>query len=381
MDETINNPTAATPAPTPTPTITPASPATTDPASTNTALVSPSDPTQPNDMFVATVLYPQASLLDLHQSDINAGNTGLLPMESYKNTELVKQKFTDDKGVFNDVAFKQVYAQAASQYGKMTNTDVLKNLSQDITYDPGDVYRPLNAKTDNVSPILTKINNPFQEQIGYSSLYGKTDSNLSVRELAQQNSIYDTDSGTFTKDTPNDLGLLGNIFSKPLVYAQYEDGETSVDGDGRTIKHSKGEYKLSPEGKFYTRTLGHNEEIYGKEAVAITDVMTKEGTWLNSVDFFDSDGKDKSITGTIFKIAASVAPYLITKGGINDIYGGIQAVSGLLTAMPTFYKSIESILTGNNNLSDNSVLFNTATAMEGVSSKFKSSMSDAGKNS
>jgi hypothetical protein len=102
---------------------------------------------------------------------------------------------------------------------------------------------------------------------------------------------------------------------------------------------------------------------------------------MNKVDFFDSDGKDKSLTGTIFKIAAGIAPFLITKGGFNNFYGGLSAATGLMSVLPTFYKSIESILTGEDNLKDTSTLFKTATALEGMTNKFNNSVSDAGKES
>jgi hypothetical protein len=32
---------------------------------------------------------------------------------------------------------------------------------------------------------------------------------------------------------------------------------------------------------------------------------------LNKIDFFDSDGKDKSIGGTLMKGAAAIAPYFL----------------------------------------------------------------------
>lgn len=51
--------------------------------------------------------------------------------------------------------------------------------------------------------------------------------------------------------------------------------------------------------------------MYGKQIVNPLDVLTKEGSSINKIDFFDSDGKDKSVAGTTMKFMASVAPYLI----------------------------------------------------------------------
>jgi hypothetical protein len=232
--------------------------------------------TKQNDIFVATLTNPQASLLDLQQSNINANNTGLLSMDDYKKSDFVKEKFTQD-GKFNDTLFKQVYTEATNKYSALTDSKAIENMQKDLEYDPNNIYRPIGAKTKDVSPILTKINNPFQEQLGYSSLFGRSDSNLSVREIAQNSQIFDITTGKFKKETPNDLGIFGNIFSEPIVYAQYDEDGTHLDSENRAIKHSKGEYKINKDGKFYTETLG-DREIYGKEAVAITDILTKEGT-------------------------------------------------------------------------------------------------------
>ena len=62
------------------------------------------------------------------------------------------------------------------------------------------------------------------------------------------------------------------------------------------------------------------------------------------MDFFDSDGKDKSAFGTTMKFAASVAPYLIP--GLNVLYGGIKMTMGLASVLPTFYKAGEGLFTG-----------------------------------
>jgi hypothetical protein len=39
-----------------------------------------------------------------------------------------------------------------------------------------------------------------------------------------------------------------------------------------------------------------------------SDTFTREGTVLNKFDFYDSDGKGKSVFGTAMKTAAQIVP-------------------------------------------------------------------------
>jgi hypothetical protein len=140
------------------------------------------------------------------------------------------------------------------------------------------------------------------------------------------------------------LGLFGGLFSKPLVYATWDEDGTHFDSTlGRDVTHRKGDYKLNEDGKFYTETIG-NKQGYGKQYVALSDILTKEDSWLNKVDFFDSDDKDKSAIGTIMKTAAKIAPYFIPY--VNTFWGGATAVMSLAEVMPTFAKMLEGLAVG-----------------------------------
>lgn len=74
------------------------------------------------------------------------------------------------------------------------------------------------------------------------------------------------------------------------------------------------------------------------------DLITTEGSTFNKLDFFDSDGRNKSVIGTTAKLAAEIAPFLIP--GVNTVYGGFKMALGLATVLPTFYKAIEGIFLG-----------------------------------
>ena len=327
-----------------------------------------------NDILVATLSNPQATTLDLVKSNIMPNNTGFLSMDEYRDTKLVKRTFTDDKGIFNEDAFKTTYLAAGKKYQELTDKDVYTNLEKELEYSPTSMYKPRGAKTYSTSPALLKVKNPFDQQSGITSLFGQTPISKSIRELAQNNKIWDSANNKWMDKTPDDLGIFGSIFSEPLVYAQWEeDGEHLDKFTGRNIFHKKGEYKTDDYGKYYTETL-NGREVYGKQVVAATDTLTKEGTWLNKIDYFDSDGLEKSAWGTTFKIATQVVPYLIP--GVNEVWGGITAAYGLASVLPTFYKAIDGIFSGNEETYEQNSLWKAATNTENWFSKFNNSFSD-----
>jgi len=129
-----------------------------------------------------------------------------------------------------------------------------------------------------------------------------------------------------------------------FVYATWDEDGTHFDKSlGRTVEHKKGEWKTDDDGMFYTETAG-NRELYGKEFVAYSDVLTKEGSWANKIDFFDSDDKHKSKFGTVAKTVAAIAPFMFPVA--REIWGGVTAAIGLATVLPTFGKMMEGIAIG-----------------------------------
>lgn len=120
--------------------------------------------------------------------------------------------------------------------------------------------------------------------------------------------------------------------------------------------------------------------MYGKQIVSPLDVLTKEGTAINKIDFFDSDGKDKSVAGTTMKLIASVAPYFIP--GFNVWYGGFNMAVGLASILPTFYKAAEGLFLGDNKTGVETSLWKTMNAAEGFMSKYNTrSISEEGEQS
>ena len=331
--------------------------------------------TKPNDMLVAKINNPMSSTYDFLSAKLTPQNTSLLSPDEYKQTQFVKDAFRTEDGQFDDIAFNEAYKSAAYNYQEMADDQYLANLDE-MDYSPFDVTRPKFAKTYNVSVEYDKDFNPYKRLYSRSGINSIDDNPLSVREIAQLGKVYDPKTGEWSSVSANDRSLVDKFLGDTLVYAKWdEDGNHKDEFSGKTISHKKGDYKIDPSGNLYLEKLG-DREIYGREVVNPMDMLTADGSVFNKFDIFDADGRDKSIAKTTFKIAAEIAPFLIP--GVAPIYGGIRAAIALSSVLPTFYKSFEGMLLGD----EETGITKAATAAENYMAKFTTqSVSDAGQES
>lgn len=327
---------------------------------------------KPNDIFVATLKAPEIGTLDLIQNNITADNTSFLSYDEYKNTPLVKKAFTDKEGNFLEDNFNNAYLLAAQKYADLTDKKAFDDWNQVLEYSSTSIYKPQGAKTRDNSASLRVLRNPLGESIGIRGINERGDKLYTEEESAQQNRIFDTKTNTWLNETPESMSLLKKVLGDTLVYAIWESDGTHIDpATGREVSHYKGQWKTDKDGNYYTETLG-NQELLDKKVVSLGDILTKEDSWANKIDFFDSDGYDKSAAGIAAKLAVTMLPYLIP--GVREYYGALTAITGLASVMPTFYKSFESILTGDNP----SDLSEGATKLENWFRKFSASKSRHG---
>ena len=320
---------------------------------------------KPNDVFVAVLQKPDADIFDLSASQMDLSNTQLLKPEEYKRLDKVNEIFKNDKGVFDESKFNNFYNQAANLYQEMASE---KQLGKYLEYDPMNFTAPIDRKTIDVRPVAREDFNPYKQYYSKTGVNTITDNGYSLRELAQQGEIFDVTTGEWIEKSAQDLNFFDKFFGDTLVYAQWDDdGEHEDPFTGRTIKHSKGDWKIGRNGSFYIEKLG-NREVFGKQIVNPLDILTKEGTKINNIDFFDSDGKEKSIVGTTVKLAAEVAPLLIPI--FNTYYGGFKMAMGLASVLPTFYKAAEGLLLGDHPEGTETTLWKNMNKAEGYMSKF-----------
>ena len=321
-----------------------------------------------NDWLATIINQPDFSINDMYTNGITPSNTEMKTRDYYKNIPAVIEQFSEN-GKFDENKFNNFYQSSLIMYNKFSN-DVFENsLLEEHEFSPNAWYAPKDSRIRDVGAMVVKEINPERRSFGIKSLKEMGNSNLSIREIAQTNKVFDYETGVFLDWTPNDKGGLFKSLSRPaLVLAQWdEDGEHII--NGRTFKHSAGEYKLNEQGENFYETLG-NREGYDKDILQYSDTITVDGSWWNKYDFFDSDGLDKNIGGTVMKTIFTVGPMLIPK--VGKVFGAISAANALSQILPTLGKSLNGIITGDNT----NDVGNFLTKWENYTSRFKGSTSD-----
>lgn len=322
-----------------------------------------------NDWMVAMVNNPTFDVANFEEVGLTPDNTSIGSKQEYRKSDFIAEKFTDQDGKFDETTFNNYYDAALKSYNTFVQGKYEDNLMSNLTYDISNPYRPKDGKIKDLDFNITKIQNPDRVQIGTSSIYGMNDKTKSSSEIAQGEKVWDSENKKWLDWTPDDRGVLKFWTLPTIVKAVYdEDGEHFDASSGRKVKHKKGEYRLNENGTYFYETLG-KRQIYGKEVASYFDTLTKEGSWANKYDFFDSDGLDKSVTGTIAKTVATIAPLFV------PYVGGAYAVTGIAKELgklfPVLYKSSFGLLSD-----DDSAL----NKLENFSYSLDQSVSDYSKN-
>lgn len=306
-------------------------------------------------------------------------NTQLLSKEDYLKSDYIKNHdaFKDSYGNFSQNKFETFYNNKVQEFENFKTVDDV------IYYDLYDVNRMGDPKGEVKDPsfIMYRVSNPNQITIGVGGINKKEESPFSARELAQQQNIFNSETGNFENYTPNDMSFtedpikwLKNLYQDPLVLATYDQDTIDYDPiSGEQILYKKGQNKLNDQGQYYYETL-NGRSTHGKEVLSSFDILTTDGVGLNKYDFFDSDGLDKNITGVIAKSAAAVAPLLIG-GPVGSIYAGVMVARELIKVLPM----IDGIIGGITGNDEDSLLSKTLYDLAAYGHKFSTSQSDYGK--
>lgn len=301
-----------------------------------------------NDWIIATLNNPTFDIQDFkYISEMSLNNTQLLPKETYlkSNYILENERFKNQDGQFSQDLFDTFYREAANRFAQFSTEDIVDNYQYE--YDIFDARRPVGGKIKDPNFRLGTYNNPDHITVGVSGFNEVSNSDKSRRESAQNSKIFDPQSGTFLDVSVNDLSLFSNpveyfksLFSDPLVYAIYEQDEIEIDPvTKKQIKHVKGEWKVNNQGEYYTERL-NGRSLIGKQVVSFLDYLTSENSGIHKYDFFDADGLDKSIGGTLTKNIVAVLPMFNPYLRVG--YSGLLVARELSKSLPMLY----GILTG-----------------------------------
>lgn len=335
--------------------------------------------TKQNDWVLTTLANPSFNFDDFKSVGVDANTTSIYDRERYLNSNLIQNtpQFQTN-GRFDQAKFNTFYDKALKDYNAFAEYTSQPETSRAM-FSYNNIWVDKEKRKTAGGGIdfnIVPINNPDRRKFGIEKIGYISNPTMTPEEIAQDNKVWDTEKQTWT-DSPNSSGLRRNWF-KPLVMATYD---YDVDAQGRPtldeskVVHKKGEYKINPEtGTYYYETLG-NREVYGKQVLSPFDVITTDGSAANKYDFFDSDGIDKSVIGTITKNVMRIAPAFVpyVKGAYIALNVGLEAAKFL----PVIYKSSFGLLSDDNSIANNIEAFatqfdNNKISVEGQQSFFSS---------
>lgn len=327
---------------------------------------------KPNDFFATFLFQPQTTFGDLAAEGLTADNTGLESRDHYKSISKVQETFVDKDGNFDETTFNNFYDNMLILYNDYAKQDYEKILLDNVEYNPDVWWAPKDSNKMDTRTEIQFGKNPMKVSAGVNYLTQTSKPTMSIRELAQANTARDSETGESLGWTPNEKGGLFKSFSRPTLVLATWDEDGFHEEDGVMVQHLKGGYKFDEDGSPYYETLG-DREIYDKDVLHYTDTFTVDGSKMNKYDFFDSDGLDKTIGGTLMKTAATVLPMLIPY--VGPVIGGITAAVNLAQLVPVLGKSLNGIISNNDNEFGKSL-----TKLEGYLERFTPSTSDYSRN-
>lgn len=281
-----------------------------------------------NDIFLNLMSNPTYRTVDFMDVGLNSENTTILSADKYKENEKIKSNplFQTD-GKFDENKFNSVYNTSVMMFNEMSQTSMDDAISKEIEYQPGSLFATeldnpkfINPQTQvRIAEYGVDTNlNPNRDKYNTTQIGRVSEGEWTPQELAQMHKTYNRDTGEW-EDSP-ETWFGKNWFSKfwnPPVMATYDETDPEV----RRGEKKVGEYKLNDDGTYYAERIT-GQPMYNKETISMWDTLTKEGSWLNRYDFFDSDDKKKSVAGSIFKTVATVAPMFIP--GVGTYYIGLS---------------------------------------------------------
>ena len=319
-----------------------------------------------NDWLLNNLANPTFSVSDFKSVGLDTDNTDFESEDVYKNSQRIQQmEQFQTNGVFDEDKFHKAYVAAAYNYNNFVDAKYTEDVYKSIKGHRNNIFLDLEQREKGPEVLFTRAANPLREISGAIKLGKVHDNNLSSREIAQNEKVllnpveYEKGEAPIWGKAPNDSFF--NDFFETRVLAQWDnDGEHTDLVTGQIVKHKKGDLKLNEQGTIFYENL-QGRDIYDKQVLSKLDIITKDGSPINKYDFFDSDGKEKSYIGSMFKVAASLAP-LFTP--IAPYYVGV----GLALQTAKLGATLGKIFTGN----DSPVL----SSVEGFVKSIQPSVSD-----
>ena len=312
-----------------------------------------------NDYFLNKLTNPDFSEQDFRGIGLTTENTSIEDRETYKSLDYIQTNplFQTD-GAFDEAKFDAFYNHSLASYNQFANDETSEQIAKQDFFR-NDIYANYDERTQQEETYITREANPLRQRKGLIHANDVQESPMSVREIAQTQKVWDSQTNSW-QEAPND-SFFDNFFETRVLAQWDEDGEHLDPFTGQMVKHKKGEKKINENGTFYYENL-NGRDVYGREVLSKFDTLTTDGSFVNKFDFFDSDDKEKSVMGTLFRNAAKVVPAFIP--GVAPWYIGTRVALNTVDMISKLGK----ILTGSEN--------STLSTLEGFSKSLTFSNSD-----
>lgn len=322
--------------------------------------------TKPHDWFATRLLNPTKGIETLIVGNITPETAMLETRDKYKNTNKVKEIFTDDNGNFLEEEFNKFYDQIALEYAYLSSINTENFILDSYEKSESNLSTPF-GKVKQHKMTTEYVKNPNKLAYGLTEFNEWSTPEFSNRELAQMNKYWDNEKQAWSEKTVNEEGLIGRLTGKSLVYATWDEEGTHIDPmTGEEMYHQKGEFKTDYWGNYYAETA-ENKEMLGKQYVTWSEVLTDDTSAWNVIDVFDSDNIEQNVPKTLIKTVGVAALYLIPYTRPFVSYG--TAAIQLGRALPQITKTFAA-------LTDENAQFDKLNTWDNYMQQFGHSRSD-----
>ena len=289
------------------------------------------------DLFLNVLNNPDKNFEDLINAGFTVDNSKLHSKEIYQNDAEIKDRYTNSNGVFDQARFNKDYEIVSQVQQNLQNIKDYDKQIDFFSYHRNNFLVDENKRRKGYDFEIFKIPNPFEQTSGIVQL-GKTENpTKTAAEIAQGEQVHNLKTNKW-EQSPEDASFFGNIFDETKVLAVYEEDGTHEDSiTGEIVAHKQGDLKFNSNGKPYYETL-NGRDVYGRQVLSNFDVLTKENSNWNRYDFFDNDGYDKSVVGSLVKTVAVVAPMFISY--VGPVYTGASVLVNALGLFGTLGKIV-----------------------------------------
>lgn len=150
-----------------------------------------------NDWLATLFFSPDKTPQDLANLGITADNSSLQEKEYYKSIPEIQEAFKNESGGFDNAKFDKYYQEVLDLYNYVDSAKLESTTTDFYSYDPYDYFAPSTGKKRDVAPRIVQFANPERRSRGLANLREASAPTMSLREVAQQNKVFNFDTQKF----------------------------------------------------------------------------------------------------------------------------------------------------------------------------------------